>query len=301
MPIFQREYVWSERQFVRMLNELDSIVDGEDVNRFLGAIIGVRRNSNPASPQVFEIVDGQQRLTTLYLLVTSAAYIASRNGHEDYAKGLINTNLILTWWTPVSTNTKLIPSYSDRAQFNKIIRVLINSGRLGDSLGVQTILLDSQGSETGRLKRQFDKITKVLQNRYDEFGLEHIKELITAATTKLTFVFILLRDPSNATTVFKGLNDPGIPIGIGDLVRNEVFSSIATDSNQALSIHRDHWIPFREKFGEFFDNYFFPFAIIHKSSIKNAELFHGLVEIWSSSNGNPIEIIKILNEFQLNI
>lgn len=292
IPLFQREYVWTEKQFKRMVEEIDVIVDGEDSNRFLGAIIAVRRTANPSEPQPYEIVDGQQRLSTLYLLVLAAAYVAARNKEDDYAKGIINTNLMVDWWQN-GVNTKLVPSFADRDQFCQAFQQLINTGNLSDWLGVKAILPEKSGPEKGRYIAQFNRIKSFLQKRYKDSGLDHLKEIVTAAQTKLTFVFILLKDPSNATTVFEGLNDPGIPIGIGDLVRNEVFSKISDQPEKAQSIHRDVWLPFREKLGDHFDNYFFPYAIIQEPSIKNADLFRGLRKIWGETE-EPQEIIEQL-------
>lgn len=67
MPLFQRRYVWSKRELTRMFEEIQSVVEHENASRFLGAVIAVRRVTNPSQPDPYEVVDGQQRLTTLYL------------------------------------------------------------------------------------------------------------------------------------------------------------------------------------------------------------------------------------------
>ena len=250
---------------------------------------------NPSQPQPYEIVDGQQRLSTLFLFVLAAAYVAARNGEDDYATGLINTNLIIPWWQN-GVNTKLVPSFADRNQFCQAFQKLIKTGNFSDWLGVKVKLPEKSGPEKGRYITQFNRITKFLQKRYTDKGLEELQKIVTAAQTQLTFVFILLKDPSNATTVFEGLNDPGIPIGIGDLVRNEVFSKISAQPERAHAIHRDVWLPFRNKLGEYFDQYFFPYAIIQETSIKNADLFRGLRKIWGKTN-EPEEIIAQLEKY----
>ena len=297
IPLFQREYVWTEKQLTRLKEEIDIIQSGEESNRFLGAVIAVRRNANPAEPQPYEIVDGQQRLSTLYLFVLAAACVAAKNKQSDYAKGIINTNLIIDWWQN-GTNTKLVPSFADRNQFCVAFQQLINSGDLSDWLGAKAKLPDKSGDENGRYINQFNRIKKFLQERFMEHGIEHLKEIVTITQTKLTFVFILLKDPSTATTVFEGLNDPGIPIGIGDLVRNEVFSKISNDPPKAHAVHRDVWLPFRKKLGSHFDKYFFPYAMIQESSINNADLFRGLRKIWGQTE-NPEEIIKKLEDYSV--
>ena len=76
IPLFQRPYVWTQSQLDRMIREITLVADNEDESRFLGSVIAVRREENPAQPQPFEIVDGQQRLTTLYLFLLAAAQVA---------------------------------------------------------------------------------------------------------------------------------------------------------------------------------------------------------------------------------
>ena len=295
IPLFQREYVWTNRQWKRMVEELEIIVNGEDSNRFLGAVIAVRREANPSMPQPFEIVDGQQRLSTLYLFMMAAIWVAAKNGHDNYAQGLIRKYLIIDWYE-AGTNTKLIPSFSDRNQFCKAFDQLINTGALTDWLGHKTKLPSRSGNDNGKYLTQFWKIRKYLQERYTEHGYDHLNEIVEAATTKLTFVFILLKDPSSATTVFEGLNDSGVPIGIGDLVRNEVFSKISNEPDRAQYVHEHVWLPFRDKLGDGFDNYFFPYAIIREPSITKADLFRGLRKIWGDVS-NPEDIIKALDDY----
>ena len=162
IPLFQREYVWTERQLKRMIEEIDIIQNGEESNRFLGAIIAVKRSANPAVPQPYEIVDGQQRLSTLYLFVLAGACVAAKNKEADYAKGIINTNLIIDWWQS-GINTKLVPSFADRNQFCAAFQQLINSGDLSDWLGAKSKLPDKSGAETGRYLNQFNRIKAFLQ------------------------------------------------------------------------------------------------------------------------------------------
>lgn len=150
IPLFQREYVWTDKQLRRLIEEIDIIVDGADTNRFLGAVIAVKRESNPATPQPYEIVDGQQRLTTLYLLMLAAAYVAAKSGEIDYAFGVINSNLIIDWWKG-GPNTKLVSSFSDGGQFNKAYETLLNLGALSDRLSGRVVLPNARGGSAGRL------------------------------------------------------------------------------------------------------------------------------------------------------
>lgn len=63
VPIYQRNYAWSETQIVQLIEDIESSIDTESKNYFLGNLI-----VNQTDNSVYEVIDGQQRLTTLYLL-----------------------------------------------------------------------------------------------------------------------------------------------------------------------------------------------------------------------------------------
>lgn len=295
VPLFQRPYVWGDKQLQRMIQEIDSIIDGEDSNRFLGAIIAVRRLANPAEPQPFEIVDGQQRLTTLYLFILAASLVSAKHGDIEYAKALVNANLIVPWST-ATPNTKLVPSFGDRAQFKEVFSRLYEVKGLLEWLPESARLPDAKGENKGKLDAQFTRIRRFLDRRFKEDGAETLKSIIEAARTRLTFVFILLKDPATATTVFEGLNDPGVPIGVGDLVKNEVFAKVGDAPDKAIAIHSTYWLPFESKLGASFDDYFFPYCIVHEPGALRADMFKELRKLWGES-ADAASIISQLDEY----
>lgn len=293
IPLFQRAYVWTNKQLARMIAEIESIESGKDINRFLGAIIAVSRTTNPSQPSPLEIVDGQQRLTTLYLFLLASAQVAARKGNTNYARGLISTNLIVDW--AETENTKLQPSISDRGQFAAIFSKVSQTGELENWLPVKLKLPNSSGEPTGPLLNQFNRISKYLLNRVNEEGIESLEALVEIIRNGLSFVFILLKDPGSATTVFEGLNDPGVPISVGDLVKNEVFARIGYDEEKAKLLHDNQWKPFSDKFGKKFDDYFFPFSIIHKPGTTRTDMFGELRLLWDGLESE--DIIDSLDEF----
>lgn len=295
IPLFQRPYVWNKKQLERMISEVEAIANEEDVSRFLGAVIAVTRPTNPSQPTPHEIVDGQQRLTTMYIFLLAAAHVAARGGKTEYARGLISTNLIVDWAQELTTNTKLQPSIGDRAQFNSIFNKISKTGELSDWLPIKLKLPQSSGEITGPLTNQFNRINKYLITKYENNGFQNVEKLVEVVRTRLTFVFILLKDPGSASTVFEGLNDPGVPISVGDLVKNEVFARIGDEESQAKLVHEQYWSPFRDKFGSKFDEYFFPFSIIKKSSTTRTEMFGELRKLWNGFS--PQEIIKSLDQY----
>lgn len=66
VPVYQRNYAWRAEQIEQLISDIqDSVVEGQD-DYFLGNLVVIRRGKE----DVFEVIDGQQRLTTLYLLLT---------------------------------------------------------------------------------------------------------------------------------------------------------------------------------------------------------------------------------------
>ena len=79
VPMYQRDFTWGEREIARLFEDLDfgltRAVEGQATSTFLGSVILVEdrdgvvpRNANALPPQVLQVVDGQQRLTTLLIL-----------------------------------------------------------------------------------------------------------------------------------------------------------------------------------------------------------------------------------------
>jgi len=63
IPIYQRNYAWREMQIEQLIDDIDSSIDDSKKNYFLGNLIVNQTDNN-----VYEVIDGQQRLTTLFLL-----------------------------------------------------------------------------------------------------------------------------------------------------------------------------------------------------------------------------------------
>ncbi len=86
-PLFQRHYVWSKEQLETLWADIDTVLEESSSSRFLGALVLKPYQDRTATkPQAFWIIDGQQRLTTFYLLIVACAYRAEALGNFDLAK-----------------------------------------------------------------------------------------------------------------------------------------------------------------------------------------------------------------------
>ncbi|MGY3076425.1 hypothetical protein ACVWZZ_002796 [Bradyrhizobium sp. LM6.10] len=112
IPLFQRPYMWKESHYKALLQDIDEIDDETNAAEFLGVIVSFGRGSGPGRPPTWMIVDGQQRVTTLYLCVMAAVEVAAATGELDWASDVMGRYLLVRPMSGLNVNTKLVPSHS---------------------------------------------------------------------------------------------------------------------------------------------------------------------------------------------
>ena len=88
IPFFQRPYRWKSERIKRLQLDIMELVDGTTDFHFLGAVIVHGRRANPSDPDIFDVIDGQQRLTTIYLFLCSVVKALCEEQQYDEASGL---------------------------------------------------------------------------------------------------------------------------------------------------------------------------------------------------------------------
>lgn len=88
VPIYQRNFAWTEIQIVQLIEDIESSIDGSNKNYFLGNLIVNQTDNN-----VYEVIDGQQRLTTLYLLEKYLGFVFAKEALRFEAREKSNRTL----------------------------------------------------------------------------------------------------------------------------------------------------------------------------------------------------------------
>jgi hypothetical protein len=125
IPLFQRPYMWRESHYKALLQDINAIDDETNAAVFLGVIVSFGRGSGPGRPPTWMIVDGQQRVTTLYLSIMAAVEVAAKANELDWASDIMGRYLLVRPMSGLSVNTKLVPSFNDRAQFAVLWKRLV--------------------------------------------------------------------------------------------------------------------------------------------------------------------------------
>ena len=303
IPVFQREYVWKRAELKDLLEDLRLIREDVENIQFLGALVSYER---PRPRRVvgrlrsIDIVDGQQRLLTLYIFVMAIGELMLQYDVPLTAQ-IARDYLLLPHRRGLQVNTRIVPSYPDRTQFTILWNRLAAQEAFLKKLGDDKPSLPAQtGEDKGRLLSQYQRILRYLQDQTKQLespeAVELLQEILAIVTERFTFVILELNDAATATKIFERLNFRGQRVGIVDLARNEIFSRVGEEPERAMKLFQDLWIPFQDGFGGRAEHFFFPYCLVHNSNTKKSELFRELRQIWTDDRG-PEEIIRHMEPY----
>jgi uncharacterized protein with ParB-like and HNH nuclease domain len=213
IPVYQRNYDWSIEQCEQLIQDLEGIITKNLSSYFIGSIVYISENQSVSLSNVNEIyvIDGQQRITTLTLLLIAIANMMSDEGH----KKTIFENYILNSRKNDAEKIKLKPIKDDMAALSSIIR---NEQHESDSSAIinyrffQTYLASSKFSP----------------------------EQIFDAIGKLQIVDISLSSGiDNPQLIFESLNSTGLDLSAADLIRNFILMNLTYERQEAF--YHKYW------------------------------------------------------------
>lgn len=301
IPYFQRPYKWKPERLKQLNQDILNLVDLTDVH-FLGAVIVHGRRANPSDPDVFDVIDGQQRITTLFLYICAAVKVLSDNGKHDEAAALFLKYLVINRNTGALANVKIHSCKDDRAQLNQVYQELLADDGLKTALGGFVLKpLPKSGVDKGPLKNNYKAAVRFFSDEFQQGGLERVRAIYSALLNQISVVQINVSDPTSGPKIFDSLNSRQEPMTIGDLIRNDVFSRVANEQPAVIeAIDSEHWQPFYKHFDQngknLFESYFFPYGLVKQPNLQKSDVYGSLRKDWDDKT--PEQIIKELGEFQ---
>jgi uncharacterized protein with ParB-like and HNH nuclease domain len=302
-PYFQRAYKWGPERIKQINIDILSLVDESTDLHFLGAVIVHGRRTNPSDPDVFDVIDGQQRITTLFLYLCAIVKTLCTYGEHTEAAALFLKYLVINRDTGALSNFKIHSCKEDRSQLNYVFLDIITDVKLKEKLGGFKLRpLPKTGKESGTLRKNYNVAIKFLKDEYTQSGIERIRAIYSSLLNQMSVVQIDVWDPTNGPKIFDSLNSRQQPMTIGDLIRNEIFSRVINEHPDVIErVDAEHWQPFYKKFDQggrnLFDEYFFPYGLIKNPNIKKSEVYSFLRKDWDGTD-DPAKIIEHLSEYQ---
>jgi uncharacterized protein with ParB-like and HNH nuclease domain/alkylated DNA nucleotide flippase Atl1 len=229
VPLFQRTYSWKDAQLERLWDDIvklaaDRHEPGSDVTHFIGSLVlAPSPGIAAAGLQEFLVVDGQQRLTTLTLLL--AAIRDHRAATEDPTHfERINDKFLINRWEK-GAPPKLMPTQQDQASYLACIHRTPHAGG---------------GDPVGTAYRYFRGRLALFDDPLDPFDVQRIEDTIVSG---LSVVCITSQAGDNAHRIFESLNNAGMPLSQADLIRNYVFMRLPS---RGQHVYDTMWKPLQE-------------------------------------------------------
>ncbi len=229
VPDYQREYVWTEKEVHQLLEDIGEQIDvGSTREYFIGTVLV----SPTDQKSHYEVIDGQQRLTTFFLLLCALKHLFQGEPQRQMVSGLISTSYVDSNGE-VRTNLKLEPRYESAGEVMARL-VELDADPQTVRAGIQASGIASFGS-LENLVAAHRTLYRYLQDNYDD--APKLKKYWGYLANNVVFIQIST-DVSSALKIFETINERGVGLNSMDLLKNLLFTQV----KQAQFIQlKDEW------------------------------------------------------------
>lgn len=258
-PLFQRPYVWKqEKNWQPLWDSIQIIADkrlaGVNVHpHFLGTIVLDQLRNPTGTITARQIIDGQQRLTTLQLALAAIRDIsraASKDPNDKFTQYQKAFAKLTDNDVPLSDDPddvfKVYPTNADRAHF----RYCMHTKSIDAVRKVVKAAGDGEALIPGAYLYFYDTVSAWLGPPNDEEFTKRLKVLYQVIKDDLNLVVIDLDEKDDAQVIFETLNALGTPLLPADLVKNFLFHAAEHEGLDTESLYKSYWEPF-DKYRKF--------------------------------------------------
>jgi uncharacterized protein with ParB-like and HNH nuclease domain/predicted transport protein len=256
IPIYQRTYSWTERECLQLWNDIHRTGSNDSISaHFVGSIVYIEKGLYHVSSQSpLLVIDGQQRLTTVTLLIAALANALDKlaEGHREPVDGFSPRKLrnyyLLNPEEEGERRHKLILSQTDKGS---LIAIASNS---------------KQPKEPSvRVKENFALFESWIA------GCKGDLVPVCKGLAKLVVVDISLnRDQDNPQLIFESMNSTGRELTQADLIRN--FILMGLEPGLQADLYEQHWRPMEVDFGQDAYGTHFDGFMRHYLTVKTGEI-----------------------------
>jgi len=318
VPAYQRHYVWGSRgddeipvfwedlknKTEEVLKAVKSRRDKAEVKPvYLGAIICMDAHGSFGA-RTRELIDGQQRITTLHLALLAVREVArelrikDRSFPTDIDQKVRDCLLVDSKFQPkafTDKNSRLIASKADRSRYKDLYQESFtnfkreNSGEFvkGSS---HRIKLNAQSAKMTEAYATLRKEIWDFIGERDESPHTVLSTLLETLLEKFKLIVIAIGTDDEGQEIFASLNGLGVPLTQFDLVRNNIFLRLKREEEKDSEIFwNDHWYEFEDPFWSE------PEKGIGRNTTRADHLLHGLVV---AEEGQQVIIGRIAKRYE---
>ena len=282
IPIYQRSYSWETKHCERLFDDIITVgKGGESPTHFFGSIVAVNPPGTitPTLDRLV-IIDGQQRLTTITLLLKALSKIVSVDNAKSVTRDIIDDYLFNKSPNP-EDKQKLRLTYLDKESLDLL---------LADST--------PSSSPSKHIQANYDYFTKELAKREDEL------DIIWAGLQRLRIVTIGIELDlgDSPQLIFETLNSTGLRLTKADLIRN--FLLMGQQEEKQNQLYTSYWRPMdqiikQSKSKNAFDDFIKDFLTVKRlvTPESRESIYAEFKEYWRDENYDNTVCLKELHRF----
>ena len=229
IPIYQRTYSWTERECRQLWNDiLRTGSNDASAAHFVGSIVYIEKGLYQVSSQsALLVIDGQQRLTTVMLILEALARcVGDREPLDGFSAKKIRSYYLLNPLEEGERGFKLLLTQTDKQSL---------------------LALMQQKPQPSAPSLRITENFTFFEERVQAVGADLTP--LCKGLAKLMIVDIALsRDQDNPQLIFESMNSTGRELSQADLIRN--FILMGLDTAQQTRLYEEHWRPMEVAFGQ---------------------------------------------------
>ena len=261
IPVFQRDYAWTEEQCTKLFEDI-VMAYKKDRPHFCGSFVYAPLGSKKHIDS-YIIIDGQQRFTTLYILIKALADSADDDRDKDaLQRYLYNEDKFGRYGLDEKSKLKLKPVKTDNDQL-----LLLMSGKIEQ--------MDK--SRRGIIYHNYMLFMQLIKSFLEESSANSVL-MINDGIEKLICADIRLDTDDNAQEIFERINSTGIKLGLADLIRNYI---LMTDTDQER-LYEEYWLTVQNLLPDkLLDNFFIDYLNMKSDGfVKESEAYKSFKQVY---------------------
>ena len=228
VPFFQRQYSWTKKEWHNLYTDVVALIEGGDeAKHFLGPLVFTPFQHVPGDGPRYQLIDGQQRLTTLTLALAALRDVARLNANDDLADE-IHEDFLIHKRRQDLQRFKIVPRLEDRQKYSLVI-----DGNAPGSVAGKDII------------GCYSFFKRAWKNPVADAGEQVARRILVALTARMSLVAITV-DGENPYEIFESLNWKGLELEESDLIRNFLFMQVP--SAEQAQFHETQWRGYEQRF-----------------------------------------------------
>ncbi|WQW10708.1 DUF262 domain-containing protein [Helicobacter pylori] len=294
IPIYQRPYQWTEENCEKLLDDLfEDYEEDRESDYFCSSLVLILINEDPKKAKTYDIVDGQQRLSTFILLAKVLATLYSERLDPEYQEFLQAS------WSDRHENKK--KKKKKRLDFELVgsnaKKYFQDALKFFDDLDTSKGE-DSKSNDPSKGKNNYLKNAIRLKNYLKEKEIKDINDFIEWLYSNVVFVTITCPDADKALRIFNVLNARGLALNATDIFKGELLKKLTEEKEQEELATR--W---EDLYQKCLDNGFdmetlFSQYLVYLESKTSIEKMEKMLVTWFKNlNKAPLEYLDGVEDF----